>query len=473
MTRPYPQVHPHVLVRGDAAAGGGGSSSGVGFPFKGAMVRLSANEVITTSSTTNIPWDVEVYNEGAWWVIGAPTKLTVPAGVTKVRLSVGLHWVTSFTADRVLVRLVKNGGDTGIVLPAADWVITGSVGRTFVSPPLDAVEGDDWEVEVWHSFGSNATIEAVNGAGNYQTYFGIEAIETVAPSVTPRGALATLTADITGQDVTTITAVPFDSELRDTDSIHDNVTNPSRMTVPVGATHVRLSGQIGVGAITSSLFVQAQVYKNGAIFDPAIVSKAEVSDVSQYVQVHVPILEVSPGDYFELMVRVETDTSVTLLDVGSYFEMEIVAPVLVARASHRGAVVTMAASRTGQNYSAGANVTWDSEVYDTDNIHDLVTNTSRLTVPPGVSKVRLDGGIGFSLVFAGGVAILKFQHNGTFLSPGPELRLEMANTDPSLCISSFVIRVEPGDYLELNLLQTDNNVTLRASKCYFSMEIIE
>jgi hypothetical protein len=43
---------------------------------------------------------------------------------------------------------------------------------------------------------------------------------------------------------TTMTALPFDSEDHDTDSIHDTVINNSRLTVPAGVTKIRLSTKV-------------------------------------------------------------------------------------------------------------------------------------------------------------------------------------------------------------------------------------
>ena len=54
--------------------------------FRGALVKLTADEPIADSTDVAIPRDAAVYDTDAFWSAGNPTRLTVPAGVAKVRL---------------------------------------------------------------------------------------------------------------------------------------------------------------------------------------------------------------------------------------------------------------------------------------------------------------------------------------------------------------------------------------------------
>jgi hypothetical protein len=60
------------------------------------------------------------------------------------------------------------------------------------------------------------------------------ALETAlrALAVPPRGALVGLASDLTTQNYSTAASLPFTTEIYDTDSIHDNVTNNTRLTMP-------------------------------------------------------------------------------------------------------------------------------------------------------------------------------------------------------------------------------------------------
>jgi hypothetical protein len=60
--------------------------------FRGALVQLTADEAVAASTDAAIPWDAIVYDTDAFWSAGNPTRLTVPAGVSKVRLKGNIDW---------------------------------------------------------------------------------------------------------------------------------------------------------------------------------------------------------------------------------------------------------------------------------------------------------------------------------------------------------------------------------------------
>lgn len=61
------------------------------------------------SSDVTIPWDATVYDTDAFWSAGSPTRLTVPAGVSKVRLKGNLNWTFGGTGSRH-IWMHQNGG---------------------------------------------------------------------------------------------------------------------------------------------------------------------------------------------------------------------------------------------------------------------------------------------------------------------------------------------------------------------------
>ena len=65
----------------------------------------------------------------------------------------------------------------------------------------------------------------------------------------------------------TQTLMDFNAEFYDTDVIHDNSTNPSRFTVPTGKSGYWLvQCHIGWPAASNTIFHEAVVFKNGAVF---------------------------------------------------------------------------------------------------------------------------------------------------------------------------------------------------------------
>jgi len=76
--------------------------------FRGAMVRLTATEPVAASTDAVIPWDAIVYATDTFWSAGNPTRLTVSAGVSKVRLKGNINWTFGGSGYRH-VWVHKNG----------------------------------------------------------------------------------------------------------------------------------------------------------------------------------------------------------------------------------------------------------------------------------------------------------------------------------------------------------------------------
>lgn len=152
----------------------------------------------------------------------------------------------------------------------------------------------------------------------------------------------------------------------------------------------------------------------------------------------------------------------------------------------RGALVTKSAAQSILNGTTTI-VTFDSETggYDTDAIHDNVTNNHRLTVPTGVTKVKLTA----CLVWASdtdGYRQLEFSKNDdtvplpTFALGAPIARVDASATTSTISISSetAVLDVVATDYFCVMCSQTagaalDLDETNGAGNTYFSMEIIK
>jgi hypothetical protein len=141
---------------------------------------------------------------------------------------------------------------------------------------------------------------------------------------------------------------------------------------------------------------------------------------------------------------------------------------------HRGALVKKSADQTFTT-AVAASVTWDQETYDTDSIHDTVTNNARLTVPSGVTKVILRGGVVWEGSSAGYRQIL-IQKNGAVMDGRPVQYMSPSTTDvPGMNITTPVLVVTATDYFTLEALQTSGgNLKVQTSTAsWFEMQIIE
>lgn len=143
-------------------------------------------------------------------------------------------------------------------------------------------------------------------------------------------------------------------------------------------------------------------------------------------------------------------------------------------AAFRGALVAKTASQSVPN-STDTTLTWNSETYDTDNIHNNVTNNTRLTVPAGVTRaiLRVNLSLQVSTVGRRNVSILK---NGTTFPGMGYVGTQGASSNPmGISLLSSTISVIAGDFFEVILNQSSggNLNVLAESRTSFSMEIVE
>lgn len=147
-------------------------------------------------------------------------------------------------------------------------------------------------------------------------------------------------------------------------------------------------------------------------------------------------------------------------------------------------------STGGPPGNAEAAVPFNSEVFDTDTIHDNSTFNSRLTTPAGISRVVLKAGITNDEADTGG-SHMRFRLNGGLgsidgITPSYIPHSTMGSwgsndANPDIANAAYlhdsgIIQVQnPGtDYYELYLLGQGNGVVFaRANKFWFQMEIIE
>lgn len=143
-------------------------------------------------------------------------------------------------------------------------------------------------------------------------------------------------------------------------------------------------------------------------------------------------------------------------------------------AGRRGALVYHS---TGQTVAAGGgNLAFDSEDYDTDTIHDTVTNNDRLTVPTGVSKVRLSFSAITSSTVADGFVRGEVRKNGASFTGLVSSLSNFTSTATAFSISGTtpVLSVSPGDYFTVYAVETSSGVvTTTTSGFWFAMEIIQ
>jgi hypothetical protein len=162
--------------------------------------------------------------------------------------------------------------------------------------------------------GTAGQVLTSNGAGADPTF------EAASGSSTFVGAMVKKSADETGANFTTAAAVAWNTEVYDTDAFHDTVTNNSRLTVPSGITKVDVKGTIRLNSVSANVLTQIAIRKNGSVdYDGHAAQDTSNGQTTRDLSVTALGVPVTAGDYFELYLFQQTDTSVDVVALRSNF----------------------------------------------------------------------------------------------------------------------------------------------------------
>jgi hypothetical protein len=421
-------IHP-VIGAAATLPPSGGNTAFAG----GALAWLSVNDGLGY-----YPFDQEPYDTGAFHsVVSSLSRLTVPSGVSLVRL-IGQEYGSGSSTPQPAIH--KNGATFlgGAVALTQDDVVSIKTGPVAVSA------SDYFELQK----GTLASTSLTGGV-----WMAIEVLDSATKyAVVSKTGGQALTGGVT-------TALTWDNEVADTDGWHDTVTDNSRLTVPSGVTRIKaVANLISTGNVNTPYFVQ--ITKNGAAVEGTPVFG---SIFTGKMNLATPILEVSPGDYFEVSCLTNSGQTVAN-DNQTWFaiyEVPDYGRALVKKVATQGVTGGVTAALA---FGSG------SEVYDTEGAHDESTNNSRLTVPSGFTKAKLS----FSLVTAsaGGTPLAYVAKNGAaFPTPGlPGLNVNMTGVD-YLSGEGAWIDVTAGDYFELMFTPGADQTLPADDRTWFAMEL--
>jgi hypothetical protein len=251
---------------------------------KYALVYHNTTTALSAGATTQLAWNSEVADTSAFHDnVTNNSRLTVPATVTLVRLSGNAGGGS--VAGRFILSMFKNGASArGLAAKSVDT--TNEENANIVSAPLVVTTGDYFELNA-------ASTNATTVPASEHVWFAIEEV----PSTIKR-ALVHKSAGTQTFTAATPGTVSWDAEVYDTDSMHDNATNNSRLTVPAGCTKARVSFSLVTSSATGTM--QGWVFKNAASdffgmpsFTCDTVGGDRLSAMGAWV-------DVVPGDYFQV-----------------------------------------------------------------------------------------------------------------------------------------------------------------------------
>lgn len=384
-------------------------------PF-GALAYRTTDQTVTGAVATTVQFTAEVYDVGSFHDTSSDTtRFTVPSAVSRVRFLTSL---VSNASTVSLLEMLKNGSTfRGGARGEAET--TGQDCVSIASAVVNVSAADYFE--------ARGTVAASPFTADERTWGSIEVIDpTLRCALVYNTGTQALSAGVT-------TTLTWNAEEYDDAAFHDNSTNPSRLTVPSGVSLVKVSACIKGGNVADQLVLT--FLKNGA---SARGLGRKDSDTASEENCHAisAVLEVTAGDYFECQAFSTNATSITA-DVEVWFAIEEIP------STWKRCLVRKTAGQTVTNTTAA--LTWDAEVYDPDNLHDNVTNNSRITAPSGATYARCSGNLTSSSAAANYNYF--FRKNGSIFTGSGTYENDTAGTDNLNAMSAWVPCVA-GDYFE-------------------------
>lgn len=415
MSRGAPASGP-IFVN-TALIAGTGSQTSVGTSFTDLNLTVVANDHLSSTGTIS--------------------AITIPAALNGKRAR--LYAGTAANGQHHM-RVVKNGAT--FAGSAASSVITSGNNRTSAhSGAITLTTGDVFKLQA-RAQSSTITIDSA---------LSWLAIEVLADNF----AGATIYGGGNHTSSSTTSALPFATELFDTDSFYDLGTSATSFVVPTGVSLVRLTGSIGYTGTAGQHVIGMQ--KNGASFVGTAAKDIEYSSTENKAMTiaSAPVL-VLPGDVFTLTTFSSTSNTVSDSDY-RWFSIEKLEP------STKYALLQL----TGNIAVGGAavNIPWATTVADVGGWFNEGQPT-RLTVPAGVRQVRVSCSATRSNTTT--QWIVSLNKNGANTWPGAPAHENDTAGAETISITTGVIDVSAGDYFEMVCFGTGSAAT--GDSTWFAIE---
>jgi hypothetical protein len=437
--------------------------------FAAALVRKASDQTAADySAGVILSWDAEVYDTASGFHSGGdPTKLTVPSEFNGQYVVVSAQVEMTSIANNVNVTLeILKGGSSSYNGASGESRLSGvgpgGATTNWVqcsTQPIAVSTGDYFEAKLLTS-DTSVTIEAESSTFS---------IAVVSSSID--GTLVKKASDQTAANFN-FTNLTWDTEVYDTGTYHDTGSNTSRITIPAGANgkYGVLKANVRLSSVTASSISWLGIIRasSGDWDGVGMFSKQNTNLSEVWNEVETAPILLATSQIYEAQLQCG-DTSTTLEQEYSTFGLQVFNTI-------QGALVRKAADQTTANFTTPTVVTWDTDLYDTDTIHDTGSNTSRFTVPSALNgKYAVFRCNAYcSLVAANTSGSLQILKNGSagYDGWGGESRHGGSFTDMYLNCRTQPVLLSTGDYYEAQLYCNDSSVTFKSEFSTFSMMVV-
>jgi hypothetical protein len=349
------------LASASAGATGGGAATG-----DYVNLSKSADQTIGVGSSAVITFD-GVANGQSSLFNNANDTVNVISGPSLVRV-VGTFFQTATYND-----IRKNGSTSYGGRVTGDAQNEGR--RSIGTAPLSVASGDAFDF-----FATQSGVSSATEGGASTTGLGLEIMEPAT-----RYCVARRSGDLS-LGAGSINTIGWDgTDLADTDSMHDPVTNNSRIVVPSGVSVARpflFLRVTGSGNNELSTWID----KSGATYNGRPVSDTEnalSSTTGINLSMYGAIIPVTGGtDYFTASIFSEGATTLKGGNNESWFGVECFSSGYSYCTAYKAATQAITGGVTATLLLTG-------EVADTNNCHDTGSNTGNFVCPAGKSKARM------------------------------------------------------------------------------------
>jgi hypothetical protein len=136
-------------------------------PRAARLTRATAQS-INNVAVTPVSWSTATFDLGGFWNAGAPTRLTIPAGVSLVRVTGQSDWISNLTGERY-ISITRNGGAIPLAIDRRSS--PSMTEANFSTGPVQVAAGDYFEMSAYQTSGG-----ALNFNNAPAAWFSIEVL---------------------------------------------------------------------------------------------------------------------------------------------------------------------------------------------------------------------------------------------------------------------------------------------------------